>query len=196
MTGPVELDLAAADERQREVGERREVAGRADAPLLGHDRMDAVREQRQESRRRRAGRQPLWPRASVFARSSSIARTISRGNGAPTPAAWLISRFCWSRPACAGGDERGGEVAEPGRHAVDDGALGDERLDDVPRLLHPLARVDVEGGRWRRAARPPRRRRRSGRRRSGRPATRGPSSAARHGPGRSAGRSGQSRFRG
>ena len=28
-----------------------------------------------------SGRQPLWPRASVFARSSSIARTTSRGNG-------------------------------------------------------------------------------------------------------------------
>ena len=29
------------------------------------------------------GRQPLWPSASVLARSRSIARTISRGNGAP-----------------------------------------------------------------------------------------------------------------
>ena len=38
----------------------------------------------------------------------------------------------------------GRQVAEAGRHAVHDGALGDERLDDVARLLHPLARVGVE----------------------------------------------------
>ena len=41
MTGPANSTSAAADERQREVGERREVARRADAPLLGHDRVDA-----------------------------------------------------------------------------------------------------------------------------------------------------------
>ena len=50
-----------------------------------------------------SGRQPLWPSASVFARSRSIARTTSRGNAGPTPAAWLIRRFSWSRAASAGG---------------------------------------------------------------------------------------------
>ena len=44
----------------------------------------------------RSGRAP-----SVLARSRSIARTTSRGNGRPTPAAWHISRFSCSarRPA-------------------------------------------------------------------------------------------------
>ena len=50
-----------------------------------------------------SGRQPEWPSASVFARSSSIARTTSRGNGRPTPAACDASRFSWSRAASAGG---------------------------------------------------------------------------------------------
>ena len=80
----------------------------------------------------------------MLARSSSIARTISRGNAGPTPAAWLIRRFSWSWPGLGRLDERGREVAEAGRHAVHDGTLGDERLDDVARLLHPLPRVRVE----------------------------------------------------
>ena len=93
-----------------------------------------------------SGRQPEWPRASVFARSRSIARTTSRGNGGPTPAACDAIRFSWSRAASAGRDERGREVAEAGRDAVDDLARRDEPLDDVARLLHPLAGMDVEGG--------------------------------------------------
>ncbi len=44
-------------------------------------------------------------------------------------------------------DERGREVAEAGRHAVDDGAVRDQRLDDVARLLHPRPRVRIEGDR-------------------------------------------------
>ncbi len=41
-------------------------------------------------------------------------------------------------------DERSREVAEPGRDAIDDRALGDEGVDDVARLLHPPARRLVE----------------------------------------------------
>ena len=65
-------------------------------------------------------------------------RRPPRGSSAGSPGA---------RPASAGSIERRREVAEAGRHAVDDGALGDEGLDDVARLLHPLAGVDVERGR-------------------------------------------------
>ena len=78
---PVELHLAPPDERQREVRERREVAGRADAPLLRHDRVDARARRSSQIRSTSSGRQPEWPSASVFARSRSIARTTSRGNG-------------------------------------------------------------------------------------------------------------------
>ena len=50
----------------------------------------------------RVGLQPLCPSERVFARRRSIALTTSSGNGAPTPVAWLMRRFCWSRPACSG----------------------------------------------------------------------------------------------
>jgi hypothetical protein len=81
-----QVDPAASDDRQREVGERREVARRADGALLWHHGMDAAIEE---------GEQPVdddrpaaaVTEARVFARSSSIARTTSTGSGAPTPAA-------------------------------------------------------------------------------------------------------------
>ena len=163
-----ELHLAAADERQREVGERREVAGGADAALLGHDRVDARPQEVEEpvddqrpaaavAERERVGPQQEH-RADDLARERR-ARRRPRGSSAGS----------WSWPASLGVDERRGQVAEAGRHAVDDGALGDEGLDDVARLLHPLARVDVERDRRPVAGRPPRRRRSSGPRRSGRP---------------------------
>jgi hypothetical protein len=41
-------------------------------------------------------------------------------------------------------DERRGQVAEAGRDPVHDRTLRDQRLDDVARLLHPLAGVDVD----------------------------------------------------
>ena len=47
-------------------------------------------------------------------------------------------------PRLARLDECGRQVAEPGRHPVDDRAIGDEGVDDVARLLHPAARRLVE----------------------------------------------------
>ena len=41
-------------------------------------------------------------------------------------------------------DERRRQVAEPGGHAIDDGAVRDQSLDDIARLLHPAARRIVE----------------------------------------------------
>ncbi len=120
------------------------------------------------SRSTRSGRQPLCPSASVLARSRSIARTTSRGNAAPTPAAWLIRRFSWSRLASAGRHGPGRKRTESGRHAVDDLAGGDESLDDVAGFLHPGAGVRRRARRELRGGRPPRRRRASGPRRSGR----------------------------
>ena len=54
------------------------------------------------SRRTGSGRTPDVPLASAFARSRVAARTISSGNGSPTPQAWLRSRFSWSWAAWAG----------------------------------------------------------------------------------------------
>ena len=93
------------------------------------------------------GRQPLWPSARVFARSRSIARTISRGNGAPDAGRVAHQQVLLELAGLRAVDERGREIAEAGRHAVDHGVLRDQALDDVARLLHPLARVDVERGR-------------------------------------------------
>ena len=107
-----DLDPAAADERQGEVGERRQVAGRADRALLRHDGW-SPRSRKASRRSTISGRQPLWPSASVFARSRSIARTTSRGSGAPTPAAWLIRRFSWRRAASAGGTNRVASAPKP-----------------------------------------------------------------------------------
>ena len=49
------------------------------------------------------GRQPECPSASVFARSSSIARTTSRANGCPTPAACEAIRLTCSPASSPGG---------------------------------------------------------------------------------------------
>ena len=110
------------------------------------------------------------------------------GTAGPTPGR-VAHQEVLLEPAGLGGRDRGRrQVAEPGRHAVHDGALGDERLDDVARLLHPLAGVDVERGVGAVRGRRPRRRRRSGRRRSGRSGRRrGRPAWPARGPGRSAG---------
>ena len=98
----VELDLAAPDERQGEVGERREVARRADAALLrarpGGSRPRGSRAAgRRAAAGSRCGRAPAcWPAAGA-----SPGRPRA-GTARPTPAAWLIRRFSWSRPASAG----------------------------------------------------------------------------------------------
>ena len=44
-------------------------------------------------------------------------------------------------------DERRGEIAEAGRHPIDDRTLVDERLDDLTRLLHPRSGAVVEADR-------------------------------------------------
>ena len=69
----VDLHLAAADERQREVGQRREVPGRADAALLRDDRVDPGSSKAQIGRRAAAGS------PSARARACSPAAAASRG---------------------------------------------------------------------------------------------------------------------
>ena len=143
---PVELDLAAPDERQRQVRERREVAGCPDAALFRHDRVDAVRQVREEpvddqrpaaavAQRERVGPQQEH-RADDLARKG---RPDARRVAHQQPALEL-ARALWVH-------ERRREVPEAGRHPVHHGTLGDEGLDDVARLLHPLTRVDIEGDR-------------------------------------------------
>ena len=70
----VQLHLAAPDERQREVGERREVAGRADAALLRHDRDGCP-----ARGARRSGPRPAAGNPSARARGCSPAAAASPG---------------------------------------------------------------------------------------------------------------------
>ena len=133
----VELDLAAADERQREVGERREVARtRRRSPAPGTTGwMPGAQERRAAGRRAaagsRCGRGPACSPAAGASpgrpRAGTAARRRPRGSSGGSPGAGRCGRV----------DRRRGQVAEPGRDAVDHGAVGDQRLDDVARLLHP-----------------------------------------------------------
>ncbi len=101
----VDERLALADERQREMRERREVAARADRAARGNDGQHAAvqaREQQLDGLDTRAG----VPFASVFARSSIAARTISSAYGSPTPHAWVRSSRSCSSSVSSSGIER------------------------------------------------------------------------------------------
>ena len=138
-----DLHLAATDERQRQVGERREVAGGPDAPLLGHDRMDAqaqeVEQPVDEERPAAAVTEGERVGPEQEHRPDDLAREGRADAGGVAHQQVLLE------PAGVGRRDRGrGQRPEPGRHAVDHGALGDERFDEVARLLHPLPGVHVE----------------------------------------------------
>ena len=88
--------LAFADEHEREVRERREVAAGADRAAARHDRVHAGVEQRdQRIERARADAGVARTPARWRGAPSSRARRAP-GSGSPTPAAWLRSRFICS----------------------------------------------------------------------------------------------------
>ena len=97
-----ERRLALADQHQREVGERREVPGRADRSLARHDRRDAALEQLAAASSTSSTRTPECPRRSEDASSNSIPRTTSSGSGGPEPTACERSRLTCSCAASAG----------------------------------------------------------------------------------------------
>ena len=113
----VEPRLPLADERQREMRERREVAARADRAARRHDRqhtaVEALEQQLDE-----LGPRAGPPFASAFARSSIAARTISSGYGSPTPHAWLRRSRSWSSSVSSSGIDLRDEAAEAGVDAV------------------------------------------------------------------------------
>ena len=94
--------LAVADQRQREVGERGQVAGGPERTLLRHGRDHVLGSASRPSGRRRSGAPPSDPSASTCARSSSIARASSRESGAPTAVACERTMPCCSAEACDG----------------------------------------------------------------------------------------------
>ena len=126
------------------MGERREVARRADAALLGHDRVDPGVEHRQQSIDEQRPAAAVAEGERVGAQEEHRPDDLARERSAH-PRGVAHQQVLLQLAGLRGLDERRGEGTESGRHAVHHGALGDERLDDVARLLHPLARVRVEG---------------------------------------------------
>ena len=103
MRTPVDERLALADERQREVRERREIAARTDRAAGRHERARSRASRTASSSSTVSTRAPEYPFAIAFARSSIAARTTSSGYGSPTPQAWLRSRRSCSSSAWSSG---------------------------------------------------------------------------------------------
>ena len=124
-----------ADEHERQVRERREVAARADRPAARHQRVDAAVEQRRSAARASSGGCPRSPWPARSRAAPSIARTARTGSGSPTPAAWLRSRFTLQRAERVARNRRLGERAEPGVDAVDRRVAGGLPIDDRARRV-------------------------------------------------------------
>ncbi len=80
---------------------------------------------------------PECPRTRLLIRSSIMALVMSSGKGAPTPQAWLFSRFSCSSRRSFSGDVHRGEVAEAGGDAVDHVVGILPALNRRRRGLHP-----------------------------------------------------------
>ena len=108
---PVELHLAAPDERQREVRERREVAGRADAPLLRHDRVDPERQELADPVHEQRPAPGVAERERVRAQQQHRPHDLARER-APDAGGVRGDEVLLEPGGVLGRDERRGEVAE------------------------------------------------------------------------------------
>ena len=139
----VELDRAASDERQRQMGKRRQVARRADGTLRRHDGMDTELEE---------GEQPVdeeRPAAAVPQGQRVRPEQEHRPDDVPgqgrADACRVAHQQVLLQPRRVGRcDEPRRQGPEAGRDPVDDLAGGDEPLDDVSGLLHPRPSVAIE----------------------------------------------------
>ena len=102
LDGPIPLHLAQPDERQRQVRQRREVAGRPDAPLLRHDRVDPEAQEVEQAVHEERPAAAVAERERVGPQQQHRPDDLARERRSPTPAAWLISRLRWRRPASSG----------------------------------------------------------------------------------------------
>ena len=113
-----DVGFAFADQHQRQVRERREIAARADRSARRHARMDARVQQRDAAlRASRLGCRRIPSPARSRAAPSSRARPAT-GSGSPTPAAWLRSRLSCSALERVGRNPDVGERSEAGVDAV------------------------------------------------------------------------------
>ena len=113
-----ELGAASADEGQRQVGKRREVSRCPHRALLGHERVEAQSQEVEEALD--DGRPaPARPRASVLARSRSMARTVAMSMRRPDAHGVADEEVLLEPAGVVRVDPHRGQVAEPGRHPVD-----------------------------------------------------------------------------
>ena len=107
----VDQHLAFADQRQRQVRQRRQVARGADRALARDARARRPALCTASSASTTASRTPEWPRARLAALSASTRRTTAGGSGSPTPTAVradqvqlqrreVVRRRCACWPAC------------------------------------------------------------------------------------------------
>ena len=120
-------------QRQRAVGERREVAGAAERAVLVDDRRDAVVEQPRVGLRGLRPARPVRPVASVESRSSISARTVSRSTSSPGPRGVAADQAALQLDALLARDVQRRQRAEAGRDAVVRVHVVGERV-DRPRV--------------------------------------------------------------
>jgi len=135
--------LALADEREREVGERRQVAAGPDRSLRWDHGQDVSIEQRDEllERLEPDAREAL--RQHVRAQQHErprLGRSERRADARGVRAHQVHLQL--AQPIVRDADV--GEVAEAGRHAVDDVAARNGRVDHAPRGFDRLAGIRVE----------------------------------------------------
>ena len=136
-------DLALADQHERAVRERREVAARAERPVLGHDRGDPGVEQREH----RLGQQR--PRAGAAHRERARAQQHHRPDDLGLdrrahPGGVRAHERALQLLAALDGDRDVGERAEAGRDAVGRLLAAGQPLDDRRARLHRAPRLGRE----------------------------------------------------
>ena len=163
----LEKDLADPDHRRGHVGQRREIARRADRPLHGDDGRHAARQHRlpaapafPAARRRRPA-----PGSPSF--RAIISRTIGLGAASPTPAACESTMLRCSLGEVRLGDANARELAEAGIHAIDRFAPAHDARDRRGARVDPRPAGGIEdrAGRRDRSPRQSARRRAPGLRR-------------------------------
>ena len=106
-------ERAFADQRQREMRERREIAARADAALLRDGRIEPGVEHRREQLDQVESRAGESLRDDVRAQQHHRAHFALREQRRPTPAAWLRTRLTCSSASRSGGMATSDSLPKP-----------------------------------------------------------------------------------
>ena len=141
--GTVDGRLALPDEHERDVGQRREVARRAETATRRDDRMDRRVQHRDEevddldSHAGEPDRQGVRPKEE-HRPHDVIGQRVADAGGMGADEIALEGR------RLRGVDARIGQISEAGGDAIDSCAVGHEPLDHGPRRTHPIRRCGFE----------------------------------------------------